>query len=275
MTPSPPRIPSSPAPSPAPSPAQPPAPSPSYSHGTSTTPLLGDTIGANLDRAIAAYPDREALVDVPSGRRWTCAEFGAAIDEVARGLPAKRITTGDRVGIWAVNCPEWALTQYATARIGAIMVNINPAHRAHELEYVLRQAGVAVLIASLAHQGSDYQVLVDQVRGRCPELREAVYIGDPSRDALTEAAATVPHERLAAVAAGLSCDDPVNIQYTSGTTGFPEGATLSHHKRARTCEQAAHPHPDRSSARTPRCARPSMRGCVHTEPYAGSPVKRS
>lgn len=130
-------------------PAPAPAPSPSYSHGTSTTPLLGDTVGANLDRAIAAYPDREALVDVPSGRRWTYTGFGAAVDEVARGLLAKGITTGDRVGIWAVNCPEWVLTQYATARIGAIMVNINPAYRAHELEYVLRQAGAPVTLEDL------------------------------------------------------------------------------------------------------------------------------
>lgn len=201
----------------------------SYAHGTSTTPLLGDTIGANLDRAVAAWPDREALVDLVSGRRWTYAAFGAAVDEVARGLLAKGVEKGDRVGIWAVNCPEWVLVQYATARIGVIMVNINPAYRAHELEYVLRQAGISVLVSSLAHKGSDYRTLVEQVRGKCPELRETVFIGDPSWDALTAGAATVPQERVEAIAAGLSCDDPVNIQYTSGTTGFPKGATLSHH----------------------------------------------
>ncbi|MFI2378814.1 AMP-binding protein [Streptomyces sp. NPDC018964] len=201
----------------------------SYTHGTDETPLLGDTIGADLGRAVAAWPDREALVDVPSGRRWTYAEFGAAVDEVARGLLAKGVEKGDRVGIWAVNCPEWVLVQYATARIGVIMVNINPAYRAHELEYVLRQSGISLLVSSLAHKGSDYRALVDQVRGACPGLRETVYIGDPSWDALTAGASAVPPERLDEIAAGLSCDDPINIQYTSGTTGFPKGATLSHH----------------------------------------------
>ncbi len=201
----------------------------SYASGIGATPLLGDTIGRNLQRAIAAHPDREALIDVPSGRRWTYAQFGHSVDEVARALIAQGIGKGDRVGIWAVNCPEWVLVQYATARIGAILVNINPAYRTHELAFVLRQAGVELLIASTTYRTSDYRSMADEVRGECPALRKVVHIGDPSWRAFVAGAERIPTDRPERDEAQLSCDDPVNIQYTSGTTGFPKGATLSHH----------------------------------------------
>ncbi|MFC5719147.1 AMP-binding protein [Streptomyces gamaensis] len=200
----------------------------SYAAGSTTTPLLDHTIGADLARAVERFGDREALVDVPSGRRWTYAEFGRAVDQVARGLLAKGVAKGDRVGIWAVNCPEWMMVQYATARIGAVMVNINPAYRVHELGHVLRQSGVSVLVASVEHKTSDYRRMVEQVRASVPALRDVVYIADPTWAGLIAFGERVTDERLADREARLSCDDPVNIQYTSGTTGFAKGATLSH-----------------------------------------------
>ncbi|MCP2251999.1 fatty-acyl-CoA synthase [Prauserella aidingensis] len=200
---------------------------PSYASGTSDVPLLGDTIGDNFDRTVAAHGDRDALVDLPSARRWTYRELQADVDALALGLLAKGVSKGDRVGIWAPNCPEWTLTQYATARIGAVLVNINPAYRAHELEYVLNQSGIRMLVAAESFRTSDYAAMIDEVRPRCDSLSDVVLLGRPEWTEMFESDGDTA--KLAAVSKELSADDPINIQYTSGTTGFPKGATLSHH----------------------------------------------
>lgn len=202
---------------------------PSYSSGTSDAPLLGDTIGGNLERTVATHGDREALVDVPSGRRWTYRELLTDVDVVARGLMAKGVAAGDRIGIWAPNCPEWTILQYATARMGAILVNVNPAYRTHELTYVVQQSGMRMLVTAVTHKSSDYRAMVEEARPETPGLAEVVYIGEASWDELVAAGAAVTDEQLAERGASLTPDDPINIQYTSGTTGFPKGATLSHH----------------------------------------------
>ena len=207
---------------------QTPAPT-SYASGTSDLPLLGETIGGNLERTVGRVADREALVDIPSGRRWTYAELDHDVDRVARGLLALGVAKGDRVGIWAPNCPEWVLVQYATAKIGAILVNVNPAYRTHELSFVLAQSGVGVLVSAESFKTSDYVAMVGEVRDDCPALREVVVIGTPSWNAMLAGGDAVAEDDLRARSASLSFDDPINIQYTSGTTGFPKGATLSHH----------------------------------------------
>ena len=202
---------------------------PSYASGTSDAPLLGDTIGANLERTVAAHGDREALVETWTGRRWTYAELDRDVDAVARGLLAAGVAKGDRVGIWSPNCAEWVLVQYATAKVGAVLVNVNPAYRTHELQYVLEQSGVRLLVSATAFKTSDYRAMVDEVRPQCRALERVVLIGTPDWDELVAAGESVSPEALRERSAGLSPDDPINVQYTSGTTGFPKGATLSHH----------------------------------------------
>jgi fatty-acyl-CoA synthase len=199
----------------------------SYSSGESATPLLGDTIGGNFDATVRAFGDREALVDRPAGRRWTYAELAADVDALALGLLERGIGKGDRVGIWAPNCAEWTLTQYATAKIGAILVNINPAYRTRELEFVLNQSGSTLLVAAERLKTSDYAAMIAEVRPRCPDLNAVVLLGSPEWHALLDAGSR--RDRGALDVIELDTDDPINIQYTSGTTGFPKGATLSHH----------------------------------------------
>jgi len=201
----------------------------SYGSGASETSLLGDTIGDNLARTVMRVPDAEALVDVPSGRRWTYAELDADVTALALGLLASGIQAGDRIGIWSPNCPEWTLLQYATAKVGALLVNVNPAYRSHELAYVLGQSGMRMLVSAVIHKTSDYRAMVNEVRSECPDLREVVYIGEASWDELIAAGSAATTDQLAVRMATLSPDDAINIQYTSGTTGFPKGATLSHH----------------------------------------------
>jgi fatty-acyl-CoA synthase len=201
----------------------------SYSHGASQEPLLGETIGDNLRRVAAAHGGSDALVDVPSGRRWTYAQLDADTDEVARGLIAAGVAKGDRVGIWAPNCAEWVLLQYGTAKMGAILVNINPAYRSHELGYVLGQAGISLLVSAESFRTSDYRAMIEEVRGELPALDRVIYIGTPDWDALVASGAAVDDAALGERGVSLAFDDPINIQYTSGTTGFPKGATLSHH----------------------------------------------
>ncbi len=201
----------------------------SYSHGASAQPLLGETIGDNLRRMAARYPASEALVDVPTGRRWTYEQLDADTDSVASGLLTLGIATGDRVGIWAPNCAEWVLLQYGTAKIGAILVNINPAYRSHELAYVLRQSGIRLLVSAESFKTSNYRAMVEEVSGELPDLEKIIYIGTVDWDGLLVTGIAASGDALAERTATLAFDDPINIQYTSGTTGFPKGATLSHH----------------------------------------------
>ena len=200
----------------------------SISQGHGAQQLLEETIGANLARTVARLPDGDALVSVHQGLRYSYQELATSVGEVARGLLALGVERGDRVGIWSPNCAEWVLLQYATAEIGAILVNVNPAYRCFELEYALRQSGVSLLVAAETFLDGDYRAILAEVRAGLPLLRHVVYLDTPDWDGLLRGGAAVEPAAVAARAAQLRPTDPINIQYTSGTTGFPKGATLSH-----------------------------------------------
>ena len=200
----------------------------SYDAGPTDAPILEETIGANFERTAATFPGTDALVDIPTGRRWTYAELDTDINVVARGLMARGIVPGDRVGIWAPNSAEWVIVQYATAKIGAILVNVNPAYRTHELAYVLEQSGLRTLFAATSFRSSDYVAMVTEVRPQVPTVEDVIFLGTDDWARLCGDADAIDAADLAERLAGLSNDDPINIQYTSGTTGFPKGATLSH-----------------------------------------------
>jgi fatty-acyl-CoA synthase len=200
----------------------------SHDAGPTSVPLLEETIGANLDRTVAAHGDRPALIVVQQGIRWTYREFAAEVERLARGLLGAGIRPGDRVGIWAPNQAEWVVTQYATARIGAILVNVNPAYRTSELAYALERSGCRMLVSAPEFKGSDYVAMVEEVRPGLPRLERVVFLDGPDWDDLLAAGEGVTPSELASVEQGLEPGDPINIQYTSGTTGFPKGATLSH-----------------------------------------------
>jgi fatty-acyl-CoA synthase len=196
--------------------------------GRTDIPLLDDTIGANLARTVAAHGDREALVARHQGVRWTYDELAARVDRCARGLLALGLEAGDRVGLWSPNYAEWTLLQFATAEIGVILVNVNPAYRTHELQYALAQSGCRMLFAAPSFKTSDYVEMVEHVHPELPALERAIFFWDDDWDELVAGAGHIGDDALAARRATLRPDDPINIQYTSGTTGFPKGATLTH-----------------------------------------------
>jgi fatty-acyl-CoA synthase len=221
-----------------------------YTGGDTDVPLLEETIGANFERIAARFPYHDALIEaaaVPGeeARRWSYTKLNDDVDRLARALLALGVAKGERIGIWSPNCAEWTILQYATAKTGAILVNVNPAYRSHELEFVVKQSGMRMLVTAPSDRNSDYTGMARQALAACPELRELVFLpdtgaeghtaGEPQNEAertyaeLLKRADDVGHSALQARMAALDPHDPINLQYTSGTTGFPKGATLTHH----------------------------------------------
>ena len=200
----------------------------SYTNGASNIPLLGETIDENLRKTVAKFPNNDALISAHQHYRATYIEFYEQVTAVAKGLIALGVKTGDRVGIWSPNCYEWTLLQYATAKIGAIMVNINPAYRTSELIYVINQSGLSYIFSAIQFKTSHYKKMIEDAREFTDTLRKEVYWGESWEYFLAQGK-KVSDEKLQAYEAKVQFDDPVNIQYTSGTTGNPKGVTLTHH----------------------------------------------
>lgn len=200
-----------------------------YAAGTSLQPLIGQTIGDNLEATVARHPDVPALIVPFQDQRWTYCEFDERVNETARALIAAGLERGDRIGIWSPNNAEWVLIQYATAKAGVILVNINPAYRTHEVEYALRQSACRMLIATTEFKTSDYRSMIEQVRPSLDALERVVFLGTDGWDEFLDDGMRVDDDQRRARQASLDIDDAINIQYTSGTTGFPKGATLTHH----------------------------------------------
>jgi fatty-acyl-CoA synthase len=220
----------------------------SYVHGASETPFIGDTIGVYFDRTVERHGDRDALIVRHQGIRWTYRELREQVDRCAAGLLALDLRRGERIGIWSPNNAEWCVAQFATAKAGLILVNINPAYRLAELEYALNKAGCVALITASRFKTSDYVGMLRELApelakaapgnlhaARLPDLRLVINIGGDDEpgmirfDDVAGLGRRAEHERLAQLAGELQFDDPINIQFTSGTTGFPKGATLTHY----------------------------------------------
>ena len=200
----------------------------SYTNGASNIPLLGETIDENLRKTVAKFPNNDALISAHQHYRATYTEFYEQVTAVAKGLIALGVKTGDRVGIWSPNCYEWTLLQYATAKIGAIMVNINPAYRTSELIYVINQSGLSYIFSAIQFKTSHYKKMIEDAREFTDTLRKEVYWGESWEYFLAQGK-KISDEKLQSYKAKVQFDDPVNIQYTSGTTGNPKGVTLTHH----------------------------------------------
>jgi len=200
----------------------------SYTNGASNIPLLGETIDENLRKTVVKFPNNDALISAHQHYRATYTEFYEQVTAVAKGLIALGVKSGDRVGIWSPNCYEWTLLQYATAKIGAIMVNINPAYRTSELIYVINQSGLSYIFSAIQFKTSHYKKMIDDAREFTDTLRKEVYWGESWEYFLAQGK-KVSDEKLQSYEAKVQFDDPVNIQYTSGTTGNPKGVTLTHH----------------------------------------------